>query len=86
MFKEEIKNNIIKHLNKLQNDNELELKYFYKEKMTFTCYNKLIDYFNILNKIKKYELKKEIQLDILYKEYRFSIIGLPEINKALNIN
>ena len=54
--------------------------------MSYSIYNKLLDFYSAMNLNNKIEIIKETSIDILYKEYRFSIIGIDELNEVLNKN
>jgi hypothetical protein len=93
MFEEEIKNKITKFFKNIENlpsssneNIEIEFKFFYQNVMSYSIYNKLLDFYNAMNTTHHFKIIKETSLDILYGEFRFSIIGLSELNDVLNKN
>ena len=90
MFEEEIKDKILKYIKNIsvssEQNYEIEFKFFYQNDMSYSIYNKLLDFYSAMNLNNKIEIIKETSIDILYKEYRFSIIGIDELNEVLNKN
>ena len=99
MFNKELENKIKNILDNLKKDNEFEFKFFSDKnnELEYSTYINIIDYMLFLKKIKKYEMKKVISLDVLYNNnnnnnndninnVRLSILNIEEINKIYNYN
>lgn len=96
MFSKEIDNKIINIINSLNNDDEFEFKFFSdrSNELEYSTYINILDYLIYLNRVKKYEMKKNISLDVLYNNnnitninnVRISILSINEINNIYNQN